>query len=472
MNYTEQLQVEQANKQIFESIITNVPAEVFIDFYKTHNQAETLKEFGIRTNKQLVKILTYFNYDFSFKKALNKGKPAVRSHESYIAGGQKSAQTQKESWENKTNEEKQAWSDKQKAAHSTVQFKTKIREINKNYWNSLTYEQKIAINKKKSGSAKSIWEKLTEEEKQAIMSNRFKHGRCYNSKESKPNKAFADLLSEAKIPFERELCLETKKFDFKIDNILVEIDPWTTHNATIAPFECKRGPIDRTYHKLKTDIANRNGYRCIHVFDWDDQNKIISMLKKNAEHIAARQCEVREVSKPLAKAFLDLNHLQNYANDSIRLGLYFNNELVSIMTFGKPRYNKNYDYELIRYCSVINITGGAEKLFKAFLEKYKPSSVISYCDLSKFSGSTYEKLNFTLLKSPVPSKHWYRHSDKLHITDNLLRQHGFSRLVNHCSAKEDNLTTNNNEVLMISAGFVEIYDCGQATYVWENNSLE
>jgi hypothetical protein len=63
-----------------------------------------MTEYNIRTVKQLTKILKHFNYDFSFKKALNKGKPATRSHESYINGGKKSSKTQKTAWENKTDE--------------------------------------------------------------------------------------------------------------------------------------------------------------------------------------------------------------------------------------------------------------------------------------------------------------------------------------------------------------------------------
>mgnify|MGYP007037140579 CR=1 FL=1 len=76
------------------------------------------------------------------------------------------------------------------------------------------------------------------------------------------------------------------------------------------------------------------------------------------------------------------------------------------MTFGKPRYNKNYEYELIRYCSSKNIVGGAEKLFNYFIKTYNPKSIISYCDWSKFNGDVYLKLGF-IYKSYSIGKHWY-----------------------------------------------------------------
>ena len=141
------------------------------------------------------------------------------------------------------------------------------------------------------------------------------------------------------------------------------------------------------------------------------------------------------------------------------------------MTFRKPRYNKNYEYEIIRYCASANIIGGAKKLFKHFKVLHNPSSAISYRDLSKFTGTVYENLEFTLLRKPTPSKHWYNIKTKEHYTDSLLRQQGFSRLINHKDAKEDGLVDISNKELMLEAGFVEVYDCGQATYVWQNNNI-
>ena len=50
---------------------------------------------------------------------------------------------------------------------------------------------------------------------------------------------------------------------------------------------------------------------------------------------------------------------------------------------------------------------------------------------------------------------------KQHITDNLLRQRGFDQLF-----KTDYGKGISNEELMLNAKFVEIYDCGQSTYIY------
>lgn len=468
MTYKEQLQIEQINKETFEYITNNISAEEFIDYYKTHNQKDTLAKYNIRTIKQLTKILKHFNYDFSFKKSLNKGKPASRTHESYIEGGKKSSDTQKRNWELKSEEEKEAWSVKQSLAHlNSPTFKAKITVSNRAYRNSLTAEEKSRQDQMRRESMKTWWESLSEAEKEAVQNNRFRNGRCYHSKDSGPNSKFQKTLETLGIQFSREFCLDHKTFDFKINDTLVEINPTFTHNATFFPLGNQRC-LEKNYHSNKTAIAEKYGYRCIHIFDWDEQDKIINnILNKSTENIYARNCEIREVQKQDAIDFIFKHHIQNYAKDSIRLGLYLNDELISIMTFGAPRYNKKYEYEIIRYCSAKNIIGGAEKLFKHFIKSYNPKSIISYCDLSKFTGKVYEKLGFTLLRKPLPSKHWYNMRTKEHYTDALLRQQGFSRLIHRKEAIDDNLVGANNKELMIEAGFVEVYDCGQATYVWK-----
>ena len=281
---------------------------------------------------------------------------------------------------------------------------------------------------------------------------------------SKVNQEFANKLDQNKIAYLREKNYNNLRYDFQVGNCLIEIDPWPFHNLTFCPIK-EALMTDKNYHKYKTNNAVKNGFRCIHIFDWDDSNKIVELLKPKLD-IYARKCTIKEISRDEAKEFLNTFHLQGYARDSIRLGLYFDNELVSVMTFGKPRYNKKYEYELVRYAYKCNIVGGVQKLFKYFVTTYNPISIISYCDLSKFVGLVYPKLGFKLKSVSQPTKHWLNIKTGKHITDNLLRQQGFDRLL----GKEYGTfgKGSSNEELMRRFGFVEIYDCGQATYVWQN----
>ena len=149
--YQKQLELEKRNKGIIEKIITENAAEDFINFYRVHTQKETLEAYNIPNLKILRKILEKFNYDFSIpKQSKFKGKKAVRSHESYVNGGKKSSETQKESWKNKSQDEVDEWKQKMKDSHSSKAFKEKISQINIDYWNNLTEEEKRLIRDKKS----------------------------------------------------------------------------------------------------------------------------------------------------------------------------------------------------------------------------------------------------------------------------------------------------------------------------------
>ena len=286
---------------------------------------------------------------------------------------------------------------------------------------------------------------------------------AHNSRNSnsKPNEYIKKILIANNINFEREIVIGNYVYDFKIRNILLEINPYSTHNINWNPYGGKI--IDKDYHLLKTQSATSLGYRVINICDWDDINKIISSICEK-ETIYARKCEIRLVPKKEAKEFLDLYHFQNSCNgQKIILGLYYSGTLVQIMTFGKPRYNKKHQWELHRLCTHHKyiIVGGIKKLFKYFINNYNPSSIISYCDNSKFKGDIYKDLGFVLKSSGLPSKHWYNDRLKLHITDNLLRQRGFDQLFKTKYGKGTS-----NEQLMRDNKFVEIYDAGQSVWVW------
>lgn len=283
-----------------------------------------------------------------------------------------------------------------------------------------------------------------------------------NYSDSRPNKEFEKLLQENAIPYEKEINISNYRYDFKVENTLIEINPSATHNSTFGIFN--KAGLDPSYHINKSDTAKNSGYACINIFDWDDKNKVINLLKPNKTTIYARKCKVKEISSSDANDFLCKYHLQGSCNgNKYNYGLFYNDELVEVMTFGKPRYNKNYEYELLRLSikPEYKIVGGSQKIFKHFISNNNIKSIISYCDKSKFSGDVYDRLGFKLLRKGKPSKHWYSLKAKKHITDNLLRQKGFDLLFGATYGKGTS-----NEELMKESGWVEIYDCGQDSYVW------
>ena len=289
---------------------------------------------------------------------------------------------------------------------------------------------------------------------------------CINKSNSisKVNQNFANLLEKNNIFFEQEFVLEDKKFDFKIENILIEINPTYTHNSTIG---CGfnghyNKALDKNYHINKSKLAQENGYFCIHVFDWDDWDKIINLLLPK-QKVYARNCKIKEVSKKECDEFLNLYHLQNTCkSQKIRYGLYYNDKLIQLMSFGRPRYNKNYEWELLRLCSHknYNIVGGSEKLFKHFVRENNPQSIISYCDNAKFSGEVYKRLKFIYKNNTNININWSKGKQK--ITNNLLMQRGYDQLFGTSYGKGTS-----NRDLMIQNGWREVYDCGQSIFEYK-----
>jgi len=141
-------------------------------------------------------------------------------------------------------------------------------------------------------------------------------------------------------------------------------------------------------------------------------------------------------------------------------GLYNNNELIQIMSVGKPRFNNEYQYEILRICTKnsISVVGGIEKLWKRFIDDKKPKSVISYCDISKFSGNIYNKLGFNLLKYSNPNYIWINKNN--------------NSMLSRYQTQKSELVKNNlgsieqtEDDIMHKLGYYKIYNSGNAVYV-------
>lgn len=229
---------------------------------------------------------------------------------------------------------------------------------------------------------------------------------------------------------------------------------------------------DTKYHQLKTIKCAQRGIRLIHIFEyeWLDKLKRIKIEKylrdilSDKTVIYARKTEIKIVSNSVAGKFLDENHLQGAAKASINIGLYNNSELIGLMTFGKPRFNSEYEYEVIRLCYKYGVTvaGGTEKMFKHFLHNYNPTSIITYTDLAKFIGLGYIRIGFRPIENNYLSKPNYRWVN-LKTQENLSRyQTQKSKLV-ACGFGTDDDTEQN---IMEELGYVRVYDSGNYKYEW------
>jgi len=213
---------------------------------------------------------------------------------------------------------------------------------------------------------------------------------------------------------------------------------------------------DKYYHQKKSLIARNKGIFIYHIFEHEWLNpklkvKIINQLNnlfnKNQFRIYARNCKIQIPTKEDKNKFLEQNHIQGRDNSVICYGLYYNNELVTLMTFCRPRFNRRCEWELSRFCTKAgyNVVGGASKLFKRFTEDYS-GDIVSYSDLTKTRGNVYEKLGFSFEEVNKPQYHWIRGSTVL------------SRYQTRISDEIN---------LMQSKDFVRVYDCGTIRWIFK-----
>lgn len=281
---------------------------------------------------------------------------------------------------------------------------------------------------------------------------------------------FANLLTQHSIKFIQNYAIGPYTYDFYIpdcQNLLIDINTTITHNLHWIPEGDHISTFESDYLRKKTFYAKDNGYHDVNIFDWDDPQKIIDAFVVPKPRIFARNTFVQEVPLSDVKEFLKNNHIQgSTGGQKICIGLYAKSlpyTIVSLMTFGKPRYNRNFQCELLRYASSHVVIGGTKKISTYFIETYHPRNMISYCDRSKFNGDAYYRLGFNLRSAGECSLHWYSPQTKRHITDNLLRKLGYDKLFD-----EDYGKGTSNTELIINRGFLPVPDCGQDTFEWYN----
>nr|DAN35327.1 MAG TPA: endonuclease-like protein [Caudoviricetes sp.] len=225
--------------------------------------------------------------------------------------------------------------------------------------------------------------------------------------------------------------------------------------------------LDKTYHLDKTNQVEANGYKLLHFWDFEIIDKpelvksmIAAKIGKNVR-VFARKCRVDTITAQQARLFEEENHLQGAASsESVRYGLVHNNELVALMTFGKSRFDKKYDWELIRYCCLKGhtVVGGASKLFKHFLKNHS-GSVMSYANRRISDGGLYKKLGFNEVTRTGPNYFWFNANGGIRYTRQKCQKHKLASLL------EDNFNPAETEYQnMTRNGFVQCFDSGNIKY--------
>jgi len=225
--------------------------------------------------------------------------------------------------------------------------------------------------------------------------------------------------------------------------------------------------IGETYHLEKTEVCEKIGYRLIHIFEdeWILKQDIVkSRLKhilgktEDLTHIGARECTIKEISSKEKNQFLEHFHIQGPDASKVKLGAFYEEELIAVMTFSHGslakgvKHQSSLVWELNRFCthSDFVISGIASKLLEYFKKNYDWHKIFSYADRRWSDGNLYEKLGFELEHVTQPN-YWY-------IRD-FQRTHRFA-----LRKRPDEPKDIPEYILRLQEGYIRVWDCGNLKF--------
>ena len=252
-------------------------------------------------------------------------------------------------------------------------------------------------------------------------------------------------------PMELDILIDNK-------NIAIEFNGIYWHSESMGKGEY--------YHLNKTKKCEEKGIHLIHIFEdeWIFKKEIVKNrlkqildLNDNLPKIPARKCIITEVPSLLKNKFLDNIHLQGSDRSKIKLGAYYDNELIAVMTFtqgnvakgSKPKENI---WELNRFATTpyYNIPGVGGKLLEYFKRNYNWNKIFTYADRRWSQGKLYYNLGFNLVEETRPN-YWYTYKN--------MRIHRF----NLRKTENDDKTKTERE-LRKEGGYDRIWDCGNLKF--------
>ena len=309
----------------------------------------------------------------------------------------------------------------------------------------------------------------------------------WNCKVCNPNistsnyeKEITEFLQSNNILFEKSSKIiknpESEK-SFEIDfnilnkNLAIEFDGLYWHS--------NKHQLNDNYHLQKTLLCLQKNIQLIHIFEdeWILKKEIVLSRLRNLlglikEKIFARKCEVKIIDFKTKNEFLEKNHIQGKDISMINIGLYYENELVSIMTFSSGNISKGEKrkegvWELNRFCNKININviGGAGKLLSYFKKNYQWKKIYSYADRRWSNGNLYEKLGFSL-DHETPPNYWY-----MNLSKTIKRFHRFNFRKNVLKKMKEYREDLSEMEIMEKEGWNWIYDCGSLKFVLKNSQI-
>lgn len=301
---------------------------------------------------------------------------------------------------------------------------------------------------------------------------------CNHMKSAAEDKLAAYLASFLPIARRDRTLIKPKELDIYVPSAGVAVEYCGMYHHTCKTAEEVRKNKNKHYEKYVA--AQEQGVRVLTIYEseWKERPLQIKRLLRNLigkskGKLMARKCQLEKVDKREAMAFFEKYHVQGGAGFGEHYGLFWGGKLVACMrfTFGindRGIGAKNATWTLSRYATRINVSGGASRLFKAFVDEHRPPEVKSFSDNRYFDGGMYAKIGFTLEKELEPDYQIWSPKIGLKPKSYYQRRNIPARLKDHGIADDfdpdQDARSESEMTFFMNCG--RIYDCGKKRWVW------
>ncbi len=277
------------------------------------------------------------------------------------------------------------------------------------------------------------------------------------------------IVGEENVEQRNRSVLGNKEIDIYIPNMKIGIE----YNGLY--WHSGRNPrMNKDYHLNKTLLCEMQGVRLVQIFE-DEYLKRKEVVLSKLSHllgcdngktkIMGRKCIIKTISKSDAEPFLNKYHIQGFVRGTVHIGAYYNNKLISVMSFTKENSGSN-NWELTRFASNYNYIcqGVGGKLFKYFVKIYDPDRIKSFADRrwSCVGNNIYEKIGFKFEKYTKPDYYYY--NEKINGYERIHKFNFRKKTLN----KKYGLDISETESLMAKQlDYVKIWNCGLIKYIWK-----
>jgi hypothetical protein len=224
---------------------------------------------------------------------------------------------------------------------------------------------------------------------------------------------------------------------------------------------------NKSHHIKKYDLCKDKGIQLLTIFESEwlakkDIIKSIILAKCNIHNrtLHSNDYTAKNITNNDAINFLNTNHYQGFTG-GIHIGLWHNNEIVSLMSFRKQAGNI---YKMYRFTNINNslVHKSFSKLIAFFITNYNPTKIIAISDNRYFTGGIYSDNGFVATHNISPTYYYFKGKYDLFNKSSFMKH----KLKDKLDIYDNKLTEYQN---MLNNGYDRIWDCGKIKFEYNIN---